>query len=367
MNQTAPYRFALAGAGWRAEFFFRIVAALPERFRVTGVVVRNPDKARQIERRWGHQTFRTIDELLDASDTLPEFVVSSVSYSANYEVNLGLVDTNLPLLSETPPAATVEQMVSLWEAVQKQGARMQVAEQFHRQPHHAARLEAVRRGKLGPVHTASVSVSHGYHGTSLLRHFLGVAFDEARILGAGWTDRVLDPGGREGPPAHPEVKALPQQIALLDFGNGKQAVFDFVGAQYFSPIRTQRITIRGERGEIVDHTFYGYNQNGEPVTLPFHRQVAGANGNLEGMHLKGIQLGDEWLYRNPTVPARLSDEEIAMADLLQRMGAYVRGGPEPYPLRDAMQDHYLGLCIRQACETGQPVVATRQVWSEPVP
>ena len=27
-----PYRFAIVGAGWRAEFFLRIVSALPERF-----------------------------------------------------------------------------------------------------------------------------------------------------------------------------------------------------------------------------------------------------------------------------------------------------------------------------------------------
>ncbi|HEV2122298.1 MAG TPA: gfo/Idh/MocA family oxidoreductase, partial [Chloroflexota bacterium] len=170
-------------------------------------------------------------------------------------------------------------------------------------------------------------------------------------------------GGRDGPPTNPEIKTLSQQIALLDFGHGKQAVFDFVGAQYFSPVRTQRVAIRGERGEIVDHSLHGYNAAGDAITLPFHRHVAGAYGNLEGMHLKGIQLGEEWLYHNLTAPARLSDEEIAMADLLQRMGHYTRGGPEPYPLRYALQDHYLGLCIKQACETGQPQTATRQVWA----
>src|SRR4029453_2979572 len=89
-------------------------------------------------------------------------------------------------------------------------------------------------------------------------------------------------------------------------------------------------------------------------TLPFQRHIAGANGNLEGHHLKGIQLGEQWIYLNPTAPAQLADEEIAMADVLQGMGEYVRGGPEVYPLAEAMQDHYLGLLIREACETGEP-------------
>jgi len=54
-----------------------------------------------------------------------------------------------------------------------------------------------------------------------------------------------------------------------------------------------------------------------------------------------------------------------MADVLQGMGEYARGGPEVYPLAGAMQDHYLGLLIRQASETGQPVTAAAQPWSQP--
>jgi predicted dehydrogenase len=356
-----PYRFAIVGAGWRAEFFFRIAAALPERFHIAGLVVRDAEKGRRVEERWGHPTYRTLPDLLAMAQ--PEFLISSVSYAANYEVNRALIETGLPVLSETPPAATLEQMRDLWDLATSRGARFQVAEQFHRQPLHAARLAALRAGKIGRAHKAYVSVCHGYHGTSLIRRFLGVTFEEARIVGMQWPDRVLDPGSRDGPPADPAVKEIPQQIALLDFGDGRQAVFDFVGAQYFSPLRTQRVCIRGERGEIVDHILFAHPEGSAPLVLPFQRRVAGANGNLEGHFLQGIQLGETWIYRNPTAPAPLSDEEIAMADILQGMGDYVRGGPEVYPLPYALQDHYLGLCIREAAETGQPVTATAQPWA----
>ena len=59
----------------------------------------------------------------------------------------------------------------------------------------------------------------------------------------------------------------------------------------------------------------------------------------------------------------LSDEEIAMADVLQGMGEYTRSGPEVYPLAEAMQDHYLGLCIREAAEKGEPITASAQPWN----
>jgi predicted dehydrogenase len=331
-------------------------------------VVRDPQKGAALEGQWGVPTFRTPAALLDARD--PEFLVASVSAAANFEVNLALLATGRPLLTETPPALTLEEMHRLWDAAAAGGpGRLQVAEQFHRQPLHAARLAAIRDGRIGPPHTVSLSVCHGYHGVSLIRHYLDAGFQPARVVGRLWQDRALDAGGRAGPPAAPRVSAQPQQIALLDFAGGGQAVFDFTGSQYFSPIRRQRVCVRGERGEIVDRTLYAYappGDGGDPIVLDFRRHEAGPEGNLEGQHLRGIQLGDSWVYRNPLAPARLADEEVAMGDLLARMGAYVRAGatgPEPYPLAQGLQDHYLGLLIRQACESGQPVAATPQPWA----
>src|SRR5262249_32193359 len=116
-----PFRFAIVGAGWRTEFFFRIAAALPERFQILGLVVRDAEKGRRVEERWRHNTYRTLPDLLGAIE--PEFLVGSVSYVANYEVNRQLIESGLPVLSETPPAATLEQMRDLWELATARGAR----------------------------------------------------------------------------------------------------------------------------------------------------------------------------------------------------------------------------------------------------
>src|SRR5439155_12900967 len=87
-TRMTPYRFAIIGAGWRTEFFLRIVAALPERFHLEGLVVRDPEKGRRVEAKWGHRTYRAVPDLLAAVS--PEFLVASVSYQANYEVNRAL-------------------------------------------------------------------------------------------------------------------------------------------------------------------------------------------------------------------------------------------------------------------------------------
>ena len=48
-----PIRFAVVGSGWRTLFFLRIAKALPDRFEVTGITSRDPDKARALVAEWG--------------------------------------------------------------------------------------------------------------------------------------------------------------------------------------------------------------------------------------------------------------------------------------------------------------------------
>ena len=101
-----------------------------------------------------------------------------------------------------------------------------------------------------------------------------------------------------------------------------------------------------------------------PMEVAFRRVEAGANGNLEGLYLKGIVAGEKWVYRNPFAPARLTDDEIAIATSLAGMAAYVEGGPEVYPLHEACQDRYLDMLIAQAVEGGRVMESATQCWAE---
>jgi len=94
------------------------------------------------------------------------------------------------------------------------------------------------------------------------------------------------------------------------------------------------------------------------------RHSTGGPGNLEGNYLKGIQLGEDMVYANPLAPAALSDDEIAIGDMMLRMAQYVRGNEAaPYPLAAACQDHYLGLMCERALKSGAEVRTQTQPWS----
>lgn len=171
--------FAIVGGGFRTKYFLNVARSLPELFDVCGMVVRDREKGQVIERDWAVSTFRTLGELLAVHT--PDFVVLSIHPAANVEYVDDLRRAGIPALVETPPAADLEGLLEL-HRLTRLGARIQVAEQYAFRPMHAARLQIVQSGRLGDITQATVSISHGYHGISLLRKLLGVRFEPADRL-----------------------------------------------------------------------------------------------------------------------------------------------------------------------------------------
>ena len=128
-------------------------------------------------------------------------------------------------------------------------------------------------------------------------------------------------------------------------------------------IRTNRVLVRGLRGEIANTTVRSLADHATPLTTELTRWDTGHNGNLEGYAHRGITLGERWVYRNPFGGSRLSDDEIAVATCLAKMKTFVESGEQFYGLAEASQDHYLGLCIDAAAQNGESVNAAVQPWA----
>ncbi|SDT53029.1 Predicted dehydrogenase [Paenibacillaceae bacterium GAS479] len=352
--------FGIVGRGWRAEFYLRIAKMLPELFAIRAMLVRDEERGREIEEKWGVKTYRDMESFASSGPLL--FVVVSVSKEAIPTCTLELAERNIPVLTETPPATDIPGMISLYESLRNLKGRVQVAEQYLYQPMHAARLAFVHSGKLGDVSQVQVSTAHGYHGISLIRKLLGIDFENAVISGQRFTSKIVKGPDRYGPPESEAIRDSVQDIATLRFGD-KLAMFDFTGDQYLSWIRQNRILVRGSRGEVIDETFRYLRDFKTPIFGSFRRVDTGHNGNLEGYYHRGITANDEWIYENPFVPGRLSDDEIAIATSLKKMADYVQGGPTCYRLEEALQDHYLSIVMLSAIESGEELTTTTQPWA----
>lgn len=349
-------RFAIVGGGWRAEFYLRVAAALPDRFGVTGLLTRDASRRAALGSGFAVTTPSTLDDLLAAD---PDFVVVATPWPVTPDLLRELTGRGVAALAETPPAPDVEGLRAL--APLANTGRIQVAEQYQYQPMHAARLSIARSGRLGRVSQARVSAAHGYHGVDLIRRLLELDREPLTITAHRFVSPIVASPDRAGPPTEERVVESDQVLAFLDAGD-RLGVYDFTPDQYFSWIRASRVLVRGDRGELNGKEVRTLLDHRTPAVGELIRHDAGHDGNLEGFHHKGITLGDEWLYRNPFVPARLSDDEIAVATCLARMGEWLEGGPDVCSLADAAQDHHLGLCIEDAARTGRPVRTAGHVW-----
>ncbi|MCM3726818.1 Gfo/Idh/MocA family oxidoreductase [Neobacillus cucumis] len=352
----------IGGASFRAQYYLRIAQALPDRFRVCGMVVRDEAKGQLVEQKWNVATYRNLTQLL--KNEHPDFIVVSVSGSACPEYLLHLGELGIPALAETPPAPTIGGLTTLHEQLTCKGAKIQVAEQYHLHPAQQARLSIIQSGRLGNVTQATVSISHFYHGVSLMRKMLGISFEDANIRGMRFEAPIVAGPDRSGPPKEEKIIMAERDLVWLEFDHHKLGIYDFTKDQHRSWIRSNHLSIRGDRGEIFDNRMTALADYSTPVHLDLKRINKGEEENQEGYYLEGIMAGEQWVYRNPFIPARLYDDEIAIASCLKKMGEYVAGGPSFYSLPEASQDQYLGLMMEKAIRSSELVRTVRQPWAE---
>lgn len=357
-----PARYAVVGSGWRAEFFLKLAAVLPDRFAVTAVVTRSAERGAEVEAAWGVPTYRDLDGM--ASAGRPDFVITSVPWDVNPGLVEALVDRGLPVLSETPPAPDLAGLRALWSRI---GDRrlVQVAEQYLLLPDHAARLAVVRSGAIGTPTSAQVSSTHLYHAVSIIRGMLGAGRGPAEVSARAFTAPLVEPLTKDGWQEGAEPRPVATTLATIDFG-GCMGLYDFTDGQWWNPLRSRRIVVRGSMGELSDDRVIRLADPRTPLESALRRRQTGRDLNLEGFDLDHIGFEGEVVYRNPFAGARLSDEEIAIATILRDTARWARGEAEaPYPLAEACQDHLIGLAIEESVRTGAPVATAAEAWSAP--
>jgi predicted dehydrogenase len=352
--------FAIVGTGWRSRFFVRIAATVADRMRVSGVVTRTSGRADEVACEWGVPAFTTVDDMLARGR--PDFVIVSVPWAATPGVTRDLVDRGLAVLAETPPAPDADGLRALWSDVGARGL-VQVAEQYLLMPGHAARREVIGRGTIGDPTSVQVSSTHLYHAISLIRGLLGVAYEPAMVNARAFVAPLVDPLTPDGWTDDAVPRPATTTVATIDFGN-RMGLYDFTDNQWWNPLRTRRIVIRGSAGEIVDDTVVRLHDPTTPIASELSRRQTGIDLNLEGLDLKHISFDGDVVYRNPFVGSGMSDDDIAVAAIVEATGAWARGNAQPpYPLAQACQDHLIALAIEESTRMRADITVPRQAWA----
>ncbi len=366
-------RFAILGAkGWRAKFYLRVVRALPEIFEVCAILEENEARAKVIQQQLAAMNavnlanIPVVSSLEELKAYEPEFIVMSVGPDVLRKAVPAAADAGFYVLQETFWPDSVGDLAEYYTSIHSP-QRVQVAEQYRFQSHHAARLNVIESGLLGDVGQVQVSAAHGYHGVSLIRHYLGIRDETAEIIGRALATTTSQGPGRDGYPSHEAFREDIQKVAILTFamedGSSRWAVFDFTDESYFNEIRKPHTLIRGSRGEMDERSVRILTDYRTPVEMPVCRVAGGKFGELTPPCIEKITIGDKCYYTNPFPGARLTDEETAIASQLAGMADYVRGKEPLYSLEEGCQDMYLALLIEEACRSGAPIQSTQMPWN----
>ena len=167
------YRFTIIGSGWRAAYYMRIAAKLPEIFELGLVYCRSEEKALKVSTEWGVKTTCSVEEI---DSYQPDFIVVSVSKSSGAEVALQWMKRGFTILAETPAGLDLSTLEALWDE-HLSGQKLVIAEQYTCYPTYSALLRLINEKYIGDVNCINISLAHDYHGASLMRAFLGLSVD----------------------------------------------------------------------------------------------------------------------------------------------------------------------------------------------
>ena len=316
--------FVIIGSGWRAEFYLRIAKALPEKFHISAICVRNPECMKRITEKFHVKVLSTIEECLQETF---DFIVNCINKEDISDLSVELADRGYYVLSETPVIKKPEQG-HCYE-------KIQVAEQFHLKGTYQAFKKIIDTEVIGNVNHIQLSVAHDYHAMSLFRFLLDDYEKPDLISSHILDDKMVRTHGRIGEFAEKTEAVTQQQIKVYQFKNAT-AIYDYNIEQYFSPIRKDHILIRGTKGEIENDQVRYLNSDNKAVCSGIKTVMSGL---LDGFYYDKITFEDKILFEFPFKGARLTEEETAIAECLVKMSEYIKNGKEYYSYNSAFEDY----------------------------
>lgn len=358
IQRPCPLSFIIVGSGWRSLFFVRIAKQYPEQFTLKYMLCRTQEKADIMATEHDIPTTISLEACEEAN---PDFVVVAVSKASLFQETKKWAEKGFPVLCETPAANSVEDLQALWELVQK-GAKIQIAEQYHRYPIMAAGLKAVADGRLHDPYAVTLSMAHDYHGISLIRRMLQPDNPQSlrleSLCGAQYSFPVQNTDSRYGAITDGSMGQQDRKVVTLRFTNGKVAFYDFSGVQYHSFIRARHVNVQGRDGEWND-TFLRYV---DEEHVP-HEEELTAWLNPAYACLETEELQRQSRSWTPCVIMDNAQDEYAMASMMFDMREYIAGGKEVYPMAEALEDAYIYLLMNEAVSNpGQKIVPQFMPW-----
>ncbi|WP_185968409.1 GMC oxidoreductase [Paracoccus sp. M683] len=346
-------RIGFIGGGNRvATIYHPVTQALADRLEVVGAVTGSDEGAARIASQTGWTAHTDPGRLV--AEGRPDFLVVALPPSMNDGLYPSLIGLDVPLLLETPFCWNEVRGRKLLRQIGKAGRLVGVAEQFPFLPEYQLWQKLIGLGLIGKIEAVVNDFAvYDYHGIGLLRTLMG-------------RERRPDlANGRIAALNDDEAWAL----GSVRFTDGSFLINNYSASYAANPHRPAgEIRVCGTQGTLRtgQALFANGGPGGQPLLSPIRREQQG--GALTALSVLTPDGEIRWdnPYAGPHAGHRLTDEQIAVAELLTRMGEAARSAaPPPYAPWAALEDVELLAALRYSAARGGaaiplPLAATRE-------
>lgn len=301
-----------------------------------------------------------LDSLLNKSF---DFAVVSMPSNVAPEYCEKLLSKGIPVLMETPPALSFDELQLFWDRFGKYQDSMQIAEVYHRQPYLASIIKLVEEGIIGETQALTISMLHGYHCFSIVRRILNTGMCNAKVFATRKEKAILQTCEKgRGLIENSGYKKYSGDTYIVEFENGKILTSAYSKEQYFSTLRFRWFYAEGDRGAMINDDFKYFSDEEGFMQSKILRTDFGSHGTLIGNFHYGYSFNGSWIYKNPFPGIPYTDDEIAVASGLIAMKDFVDTGIQSYSIQNACQDNYLSLLVDKAAEENRVITSETQSW-----
>jgi len=355
MAKSDRLNIALVGAGGRG-LGVRLphILLMKDRFNLVAVCDVDGEKARKVAAEQGVRAYTRLQDLVK-NERLDVAAISTPGDS-HHAIGAYLAEQKVNLIVETPVAITLPTADLLIEAVERNGVKLEVAEQYPRDPMHFMKRKVIDLGLIGGVlRVYSLFQTGGYHIVSSLRMMAGA--EATRVTGV-----VMD-----SPIPHVNASAVRQfaseawSMGLIDFANGALAITAYSPLYHARALgrKTKMLfQVDGATGAIVEDDVHLTTEeqrlNGGRATVHPIRTVTRKVEEVDVLERLEIETDPKVSWENPWPHYKVRPSGLAIVEEMDSLAqAVLNDRPTRYDARRGRADQEIVIAWEESGRRGR--------------
>lgn len=359
MAAKEKLRIALVGCGGRG-LGVRLPAILlmSDVFELAAICDVDGKKARKIGTEHRVPAYSRVQDLV-AHEKLDIAAISTPADS-HHAIGAYLAEHGVNLIVETPISPTLQTADVLIDAVARNGVKLEIAEQYCRDPLHLIKRQAIDAGVIGDVlRVFALFQTGGYHIVSSVRMMVG---DAAPIRVTGL---VMD-----SPIPRVNVSEIRQfttehwTMDLVEFENGALAIMSYSSMYHGRALGRKSQTlfqVDGTTGTIVENEVHITTQaqrlsGGRATAYPIRTETQDKDG-VNVLKRMVIETDPPLVWENPWPQYKTSPGRLAIVEEMDSIARAVREDmPTRYDAQRARRDIEVQVAVEESGRIGRKPV-----------